>query len=45
MNSVENKIIKNEDNMISSTISEIKAVLSQARQKVALQVNQELIST
>ena len=31
--------------MISSTISEIKAILSQARQKVALQVNQELIST
>ena len=31
--------------MISSTISEIKALLSQSRQKVALQVNQELIST
>ena len=45
MNFVENKIIKNENSMISSTISEIKALLSQSRQKVALQVNQELIST
>ena len=45
MNSVENKVIKIKDSMISSTINEIKDLLDQSRQKVALQVNQELIST
>lgn len=45
MNLVENKVIKIKDSMISSTITEIKDLLDQSRQKVALQVNQELIST
>ena len=42
---MENKVIKIKDSMISSTINEIKDLLDQSRQKVALQVNQELIST
>lgn len=34
-----NEVIKNENNMISSTVTEIKNFLNQSRQNVALKVN------
>ena len=40
-----NEVIKKDNNVISSTVSEIKDLLNQSRQNVAVQVNQELIAT
>lgn len=42
---MDNEIIKKHNNVISATVSEIKDLLYQSRQNVAVQVNQELIAT
>ena len=42
---MENTIINKDDKIMLSVVTEIKSVLKNARQNVAVQVNKELIAT